>query len=150
MKNQNGYSLIAGRAISRVRQIVDDVMNRESAPEVKDRLLEELKFHKNTLDLAFEFRKSHGPEKSVADTDVYFREKLGSMLSFAEMAIDPNMHGGGYSKEKISDNVSHYSHSVAKLVVADWISQSMRPVSDISIKDSSFENRDALKRLVSR
>ena len=150
MARRNGFSRVSERAIQRILQIVSDVSEEEPCESAHNRLLEEIRFHKETLKTAFEFRKSHGPELSIADSDNYFSEKLGGFISFAEMAVDPSLHGGNYSSEKIEDNVNHYSYLVAKLVAANWFSRATRPVSDMSLKESSFENRDALERLVNR
>ena len=150
MKSRNEYSVVSERAIKRVLEIVDDALGLELPSFVKSRWLDELKFQKATLEKAFAFRKSHGPRMSIADSDAYFSEKLGNMISFAEMAVDPELHGGGYSQQKISESVHHYSFLVSKLVVAKFQSRSSRPASDRAIKEASYDNRDALERLVNR
>ncbi|HHB83755.1 MAG TPA: hypothetical protein ENK61_09855 [Devosia sp.] len=150
MRKQNDFSILARHAIDSVREIVAVSLDFEFSDIIQNRLLEEIRFHKETLERAFEFRKTNGPKGDIVDSDVYFREKLGSMISFAEMGVDANQHGGGYSPDKISENVEYYSFLVAKLVVAKWESHSKRPVTDIVLKESSFDNREALQRLVNR
>ncbi|AXX98336.1 hypothetical protein [Profundibacter amoris] len=150
MRQQNGYSLVAERAIERVRQIADDATRENLSVAARDRLIQELGFHRETLEQAFSFRKQHGPAMSMADSDTYFSEKLGGMISFAEMAVEPERHGGNYSKDKTLDNIGHYSYLVARLVAANWNSISRRPKSDKTLKESSFEHREAMERLVNR
>lgn len=150
MKNRNGFSSVAGGAIERIRYIADDALSSENSGSARKRLLEELCFHEETLRRAFDFRKENGPVMSAADSDSYFSEKLCGMISFAKMAVDPTENDVGYLPGKIADNVDHYSYLVAKLVAADWKSRSGRPASDRTIKESSFDNREAMKRLVNR
>ena len=150
MKEQNGYSLVAERAIERVSQIADDATRGNLSSAAKNRLIQELDFHRETLMKAFSYRKQHGPAMSMADSDTYFSEKLGEMISFAEMAVDPGRHSGGYSKDTTIDNIRHYSYLVARLVAANWNSISRRPKSDKTLKEASFENREALARLLNR
>ena len=145
----NTYSPLAESAIDRVRQITNETVTSSLAPECRKRFLEELKFHGDTLKSAFEYRKLHGPERSMADSDAYFREKLGALLSFAQMAVDPALRED-YSPLKIVDNVSHYSYLVAKLTATSVRSTTTRPATEKALSESSYEHHDALKRLVNR
>lgn len=149
MSHSNDYSVLALPAIKRLQDI-SKLKLTQVPSEVFSRLNEEIKFHEETLEFAFKYRTTHGPRLGQADSEVYFREKLSSLITFTEMAVDPLAHGGNYSKEKVIDNVNHYSHLVSKLVAVSWSSLSSKPASDKAIKDSAFENYDALKRLVDR
>ena len=149
MKSANGFSLVAQRANERIRQIARDALGGNAVGDAKHRLLEELLFHEETLKQAFRFRKENGPSLGDADSDAYFSEKLTAEVSFVQMAIDPSQRGG-YATEKIIENVDHYSYLVARLVAAKWGSRAEKPATDLAIRDSSFDNREALARLASR
>ncbi len=102
-----------------------------------------------TLEAAFEYRKAWGPKLGPADSGNYFREKLNGFINFTRLALVPRERGN-YTAQKIIENVDHYSYLVAKLVAAEWGSRARKPVSDKTIRKSSFENRDVLQRLADR
>lgn len=149
MRSLNEFSSVAGSSIERVQDIGVIFASLRLPEEAKKRIEAELKCHEDTLIAAFEFRKSNGPELGPADSQGYFREKLRSMMSFARLVVR-HEERDGYSAEKINDNISHYSYLVAKLVAAEWTSKARRPRTDKTIRESSFDNRDALSRLVNR
>jgi len=146
---KNSYSLVASSALRRIGQIVGDARIRD-IPEVgRERMLAELDFHRETLEIAFEFCKEHGPVGSNGHSSIYFREKLGSLISFARLAIDPSSRNG-YGMEEICENVRQYSYVVGKLVAADLTSLSRRPASERTILEASEDNRNALQRLANK
>lgn len=149
MKQENAFSAYCAGAIERVREITAEFIEWNGPADVASRALSELKFHEDTLRRGFKFRKRHGPELGMADSDAYFSEKVVGMMSFAAMSIDQSQRGG-YSADKIVENVDHYSYLVARMVVAAWTGRSRRPATDKAIRSASFEHSDALKRLVDR
>lgn len=149
MTLKNKFSPVSGDSIERIKIISFTFLNQNIPVPARDRLIKELAFHEETLRAAFDFRKENGPALSIADSDSYFSEKLSGMLSFAEMAVDPAKREA-YPTKQIVENINHYSYIVAKLVAADWTSTASRPASDLAIKNSSFDNREALTRLVNR
>ncbi len=144
MRRSNDFSEVAGSAIERIRDLATRFVDRRLPREAMDSLSAELECHRQTLEQAFEFRKIHGPARSGADSDVYFREKLGAMIDSAKMAIDPELRGG-FTGEKILENLDHYAYLTEDLVGAVWHSKTAQ-----TLKESSFDNRDALKRLANR
>ena len=149
MSRKNQFSPVARDCIERVRDLAEQFNRRKLPMEARKRVLLELELHQSTLQEAFHYRRKHGPTLGGADSENYFNEKLGGMMEFARMAVSPQERGG-YTPEKIIENLSHFSHRVAQLVAADWSSRSRRPVSDTTLKDSSFEHREALQRLATR
>lgn len=105
--------------IERVKDITASFADADLPDYARDRLSEELVLHRRTLELAFEDRREHGPEMSVADSDAYFAEKLSGMIEFAKMAVKPEIREG-YDSEKIKENVDHFAYLVSGLVAADW------------------------------
>ena len=146
---KNAFSVLASRALQRIAQIAEDALAHDLPAEGRKRMTEELEFQKGTLETAFEFRKAHGPALGDADSASYFKEKLGSLISFAGMAVDPSSRER-FGPTKISEHIFHYSYLVAKLVSADLKTSYRRPASTRAIKEASFDNRDALQRLVDR
>lgn len=149
MSRKNQFSPVASDCIERIRDLAEQFMDRKLPMEARKRVLLELELHQLTLQEAFRYRRAHGPTLGGADSDAYFNEKLGGMMEFARMAVNPQEREG-YTPEKIIEHLSHYSHRVAQLVATDWSSRSRRPVSDTALKDSSFEHREALQRLATR
>ncbi len=144
MQRSNAFSEVAGAAIERIRELANRFVDRRLPREAVESLSAELECHRQTLEQAFEFRKIHGPARSMADSDVYFGEKLGAMIEYARMAIDPELRGS-FTGEKILEHLNHYAYLTENLVAAVWHSKT-----DQTLKESSFDNRDALKRLANR
>lgn len=149
MPQANDFSRVATDSIARLRDIVERFSTSPLPDEASRRLLAEIRQHEETLQAAFCYRKANGPALGGADSDAYFSEKLGALVDFVRMSVDPTLRGG-FTPSEISENVAHYSYLVARLVVADWASRSRRPVSDKTLKESGFEHREALLRLASR
>ncbi|RYG93175.1 hypothetical protein EU803_03475 [Loktanella sp. IMCC34160] len=149
MRKENEYSPVAQSTLERLRDLASELLNAKIAPEARDRIAAELDLHEATLNDAFAYRQKHGPELGAADSLGYFREKLCGAMSFVRMAVGIDERGG-YSDEKIIDNIDHYSFLVSRLLAVNWSSRSARPKTDRVIRESSFDNREALQRLVDR
>lgn len=145
----NDYSPLAESAIDRIRLVAEETVRVNLSDEVRERFKTELAFHEDTLRYGFEFRKDKGPERSAADSDVYFREKLGDLMTYARMAVDPAIRGH-YSPGKIIDNLTYSAHQVAKLLATDLRNRTSRPRTERTLNEGSYSHQDALERLVDR
>lgn len=145
MRITNAFSTVSSSVIARVRNIAEEFVAVNLPAEARSALLDELNQHEKSLLAAFDYRKKHGPERGGADSDVYFKENLGGMISFVRLAVDPATRGG-YTPGKIVENVDHYAYLVARLLVAEWKGSSSRKV----LKGASIDNSEALKRLANR
>ena len=101
---KNGFSPLTESAIDRIIQIAQENADADLLTTIRQRYSEELKFHEETLRRAFEYRKQKGPRLGPADSDAYFGEKLTALISFADMAINPELREN-YTALKLVDNV---------------------------------------------
>lgn len=105
--------------ITRIEAIANKYAEMDIPDYARSRLCDEIETHRETLEIAFEDRKQHGPALGGADSDTYFQEKLSGLTIFAKMAVDPEQREG-YDPQKIKENVGHYAYLVSDLVAADW------------------------------
>jgi len=116
MAKEMNRSDIAG-IIDAISWIAKEYCEQDLPKDKTDRLAAEIDLRKAMLELAFENRRTSERPQGPADSNVYFAEKLGGLITFARMAIKATDREN-YECPKIKDNVRHYAYLVAGLVDA--------------------------------